>query len=39
MVVIADIVIIFLLLDCIAGWCLVPLAIWVVFAAVLNFSI
>ncbi len=26
-------------LDAVAGWCLVPLALWVAFAAVLNYSI
>jgi translocator protein len=32
-------VIVFLRLDRIAAWCLVPLAIWVAFATVLNFAI
>jgi len=29
----------FVRLDAIAGWCLVPLALWVAFAGVLNYSI
>ena len=29
----------FVRLDAVAGWCLVPLALWVAFAGVLNYSI
>jgi TspO/MBR family len=39
LLVISATIVVFLRLDRIAVWCLVPLAVWVGFAAVLNFAI